>query len=599
MNNVFRRLFVLFFVAPAIIVGCGGGSKKDSNRIVEHILSDLEGLNPMNTTGANETYVEEQIFERLIHIDPTTMKYSIPWLADSLPIESEDHLQFDFRIRKGVKFADGKEMTGADVIFSLKALKNPMNIQSAQKRVYVDNIHSAELIDGDPYRVRFKLWKTYFLVKQAAFGDALYIIPKHIFDPQNITDKFSWDDIGAIVEKTKGEIDSATLSRTKANPAMKEFADWFTKPELTRDPKYIMGTGPYKLKQWITNDRIELERNTNYKNVYGSQYGDANPDILIYKSISDWNAAVTALKAKDLDFIGFLQPPFYVKIDTVQMHHLAKATFPLSAYSLIGWNLERPFFSDVKVRWALAHLIDRKTIIDKLLFGLARQTQSSVFFTKAEYNPNLPLISYNPDTAKLLLKEAGWIDHDGDGILDKMINGKLVPFTFTFITNVNETRKQILLIVAEAMRKIGIKAEVQTIEWSVFLDRMRDHNFDARYGSWQSDPFESDSYQTYHSSQATNRGSNYDSWKSPKADRLLEAIRSELDETKRIELQKEFQQVLYDEQPEAIMWVPENPTVWVNRFDNVAFNSYRPGYNQAWWKIRGASGGIKQNASLF
>ncbi|HYM21452.1 MAG TPA: ABC transporter substrate-binding protein [Candidatus Kapabacteria bacterium] len=571
------------------------------NRVVKHILSDLEGLNPFNSSGADETYTEEAVFERLIRIDPKTMQYTIPWLADSLPIESADHMQFDFRLRKGIKFADGIEMTGNDVIFSLKALKNPLNTQSAQKRVYVDYIHSAELIDGDPYRIRFKMWKAYYLTKQAAFGDVLYILPKHIFDPKGLTDKYSWDDIASIVEKNAAsDIDSAKLATMQVNPAMRGYADWFTQPERNRDPKFIIGSGPYKLKQWATNDHITLERNTFYTNKGGSQYGAAYPDQLIYKIISDWSAAITALKARDIDVMGFIQPPYYVKIDTTQMKYLSKTTFPLPAYSLIGWNLDRPYFRDAKVRLALAHLIDRQTILNKVLFGLGRLSQSPVFFGKPEYNPNLPLISFNPDTAKLLLKEAGWEDHDGDGILDKVVDGKSVPFSFTFLVNVgNETRKQILLIITEAMRKVGIKAEVQAIEWSVFLNRLRDHEFDARYGSWQSDPFENDSYQLYHSSQALNRGSNYDGWKSARADHLLDAIRSELDDQKRYALQKEFQQVLYEEQPEAIMWVPENPTGWVNRFDGVEFNAYRPGYDIALWKVKGSGSSVKQTAELY
>jgi peptide/nickel transport system substrate-binding protein len=599
-----RLTFFLLVAISVLAFGCGGGGgSKDSagsNRVVEHILSDMERLNPFNSTGANETYIEEQIFERLLRIDVKTMRYDIPWLADSVPIESPDHMQFDFRIRHGVKFADGKELTGNDVVFSLKALKNPYNVMSAQKRTYVDYIHSAELIDGDPYRVRFKMWKPYYLVKQAAFGDVLYIIPKHIFDPQNISDKYSWEDISAIVETQEGaDLDSATLAKKKANPAMREFADWFTKTETGRDPKFVFGSGPYKLKQWITSDRIVLERNPHYTNKGNSAYGEANPNELIYKVINDWNSAVTAVKSRDIDFLGFLQPAYYVKIDTVELKHISKTTFPLPSYALIGWNHKNPIFKEQKVRLALAHLIDRKTIIDKVLYGYAKETQSPVFFGKPEYNGDLPLIPYDPEKAKAMLKEAGWEDHNGDGVLDKTIGGKKVDFDFTFLVNAgNDTRKQILLIIAESLRKVGIKAEVQAIEWTVFLDRLRDHNFDARYGSWQSDPYENDSYQLYHSSQAKNRGSNYDGWASPRADALLEAIRKELDETKRYEMQREFQRVYYEEQPEACMWVPENPTVWVNRFDNVWFYSVRPGYNQAWWKVRGAGPSKKESAAF-
>lgn len=608
MNKLFRTLlFTVFTGSLFSLVSCkgsnhtpgGGVQLSTSNRVVEHSLNEMERLNPQNSTGEDETYVEEQVFERLLKMDPATMQMNVPWLAESMPVESSDHMIYDFTLRKGVKFADGHELTGADVIFSLKSLKNPLNTYSAQKRTYVDNIHSCELIDGDLYKVRFTMWKTYFLTKEQAFGDVLYILPKHIWDPKSLTDQYSWDDIASIIEKTKNldNLDSTKIAKMAKNPAMKEFADWMVRPELGRDPKYIQGSGAYKLAEWRTNDRIILNRNPNYTNKGNSPLGFANPDTLVYKLIADWNAAVTAVKSRDIDVIHFLQAPYFVKIDTAVQPFIKKTTYPLGTFQLINWNLQKPYFSDVKVRWALAHLIDRKTIIERVLFGLAQPTQSPVAFWRKEYNKDLAPITYDPDLAKRMLDSAGWKDHDGDGILDKEINGKLVPFKFAFLTNAgNEVRKNVLLIIAESMRKVGIDADVQQTEWAIFLDRCRDHNFDAAYGAWQADPYETDNYQLYHSSQAKNRGSNYSSYTSPRADKLLGDIRSEFDENNRMLLQKEFQKVFYEDQGNCILWVLDNPVVYVNRFDGVSFNSFRPGFNQAWWKIRGAAGGgVKQS----
>ncbi|MFI5264498.1 MAG: ABC transporter substrate-binding protein [Candidatus Kapaibacterium sp.] len=608
MNNISRSLlFTILSFTLLFTLGCKGGGApgsvqlSTSNRVVEHVLNELERLNPQNSTGEDETYVEEFVFERLLRMDPVTMQMNVPWLAESMPVESADHMTYDFTLRKGVKFADGSELTGADVIFSLKSLKNPLNTYSAQKRTYVDNIHSCELIDGDPYRVRFTMWKAYFLTKEQAFGDVLYILPKHIWDPKGLTDQYSWDDIAAIIEKSKNldALDSAKMAKMATNPAMKEFADWMITPALGREAKYIQGSGPYKLTEWRTNDRIILNRNPYYTNRGNSPLGIVYPDTLIYKLIADWNAAVTAVKSRDIDVIHFLQAPYFVKIDTNTQPFIKKSTYPLGAFQLINWNLQKPYFSDVKVRWALAHLIDRKTIIQKVFFGLAEPTQSPVAFWRKEYNKDLPEISYDPDLAKRMLDSAGWKDHDGDGWLDKEINGKLVPFKFAFTTNAgNEVRKQVLLIIAEAMRKVGIDADVQTTEWSIYLDRCRDHAFDAAYGAWQADPYETDNYQLYHSSQAKNRGSNYSGYASPVADRLLSDIRSEFDESKRMDLQREFQKVFYEDQANCILWVLDNPMVHVDRFDYVSVNSYRPGFNQSWWKIRGSiGGGVKQVSS--
>jgi ABC-type transport system substrate-binding protein len=590
----FHILLVILCIAAPLFSSCGkgGGAPKESanNRITEFELSDVDALNPLNSTSADATYMEEQMYQRLIGIDVNTMQYTVPVLAESMPTISADHLQYDFTLRKDVKWADGKPLTGEDVIFSLKALKNPFNVLSAQKRNYVDAIHSAELIDGDPYRVRFKFWKSYVLAIQAAFGDVLYIIPKHILDPNNMTDKYSWDDIARIIETSKAkEIDSAALAKHK-NPAMQEYADWFTHADRQRLPQYIQGSGPYKLDAWVTQQYVRLVRNPNYVNHWGAA-GEAHLDTLIYKTILDLPAATTALKSRNIDLIGTIPPQYWNGIDTGNSG-LKRVAFPLGAFTYIGFNNKSLLFRDPAVRWAMAYMIDRKLIIDKLLFGQAKLTESPYTSTHPEYNHDLPIIPYDPQRAEKILDSLDWKDHDGDGIRDKMIDGKRVPFHFTFTTNSpNEMRKKVLLIFSEALRKIGIQAEVQTLDWSVYIDRLRDHLLDAHMGAWINDPFEADSYQLYHSSQAKNRGSNYDAFNNPEADKLLTEIRSEFDDAKRLAMQKQFQKILYDQQANLFLWEPLNLAAWVDRFDNVTWNSYRPGYNIAWWKVRGAAGG--------
>lgn len=586
---------VLFLFAAALLASCGKGgapTASQSNRVTEFELSDVDGLNPMNSTTADATYMEEQMYQRLVGIDVNTMKYTVPILAESMPTVSDDHLQYDFTLRKDVKWADGKPLTGEDVIFSLKALKNPFNVLSAQKRNYVDPIHSAELIDGDPYRIRFKFWKPYVLAMQATFGDVLYIIPKHILDPNNLTDKYTWDDIAQIIENVGTKpVDSVTLSKHK-NTSMSDFANWFTNADRQRLPQYIQGSGPYKMDMWLTQQFVRLVRNPNYVNHWGA-IGEANPDTLVYKTVLDFPAATTALKARNLDLIGTIQPQYWNSIDTAKSG-LKRVSFPLGAFTYIGFNNKSVIFRDPAVRWAMAYMIDRKLIIDKLLFGTAKLTESPHTSTHPEYNHDLPTIPYDPQRAEQILDSLDWKDHDADGIRDKTIDGKKVKFQFTFTTNAgNEVRKKVLLIFAEALRKIGIQAEVQTLDWSVYIDRLRDHLLDAHMGAWVNDPFEADSYQLYHSSQAKNRGSNYDAYNNPKADKIMEQIRIEFDEAKRLALQKELQKIFYDDQANLFLWEPLNLAAWVDRFDSVTWNSYRPGYNTAWWKIRGAGGGTK------
>src|SRR4051812_8269669 len=119
MNRPLPQLLQLF-ISAALIASCGkgGGAPKEatSNRVTEFELSDVDAINPFNSTTADATYMEEQMYQRLVGIDVNTMQYTVPVLAESMPTISADHLQYDFNIRKDVKWADGKQLTGEDVI---------------------------------------------------------------------------------------------------------------------------------------------------------------------------------------------------------------------------------------------------------------------------------------------------------------------------------------------------------------------------------------------------------------------------------------------------------------------------------------------------
>ncbi len=592
MNTNFRRSVVYFFW---LLIFAGSSTLSyagfDSTAVRIHILSEPETLNPLTSYNLDAVTIELQIFECLLRMDPKTGKL-IPWLAEELPTESADHKQFDFKLRKGILFSDGKELTGNDVIFTVKAMKNPFNAAGTNIRSYTDDVQSAELIGGDPYRVRITLSKSGPFMAPSIFGSVLQILPKHVFDPQGLTDKYNWEDLATIIGKKVGaSIPDSILNSFSGNPAMKEYGKWVEEfGRGAEDRKNIVGSGPYKLKEWSTNDKIILDRNSRYTNKGNYRYGTVYPNQLIYKEIFDMYSAVTAMIDNEIDVMGYMSIHFFTTIDTVRHPLLRKKGNVQDQYASLSWNLDRPFFKDRKVRLALAHLVDRKTIIDSVLYGLAKPTQSPVFYENPEYNLNLADISFNPDTARLLLKEAGWIDHDGDGIIDKMIDGKSVPFSFTFLIHMgNDIRMKILLMVSDAMRKVGIDTKVERIEWSVYLERIRNHDFDASYAGWANPQGENDSYMLYHSSQSKNGGANHGNWNNPRADQLLEAIRSEFDQAKRYTLQREFQQLFYDEQPATMLWVPFTPVAWSNRFEEPEFFPNTISFDPSQWKLRSGS----------
>mgnify|MGYP001430526379 FL=1 len=182
----------------------------------------------------------------------------------------------------------------------------------------------------------------------------------------------------------------------------------------------------------------------------------------------------------------------------------------------------------------MSHLCNREKIIDVVHYDDGLPAKSTVYYKRPEYHEGIQPIEFDPEKAREILTEEGWQDTDGDGILDKLIDGNKIQFEFTILTNVgNEKRKQIGLIMTEELRKVGIKANLQTMEWSVYLDNVRDHKFDAIILGWVFSITGPDPYQVWHSSQAKSRGSNSISFSHPRVDELVELNRREFDLDKR------------------------------------------------------------------
>jgi peptide/nickel transport system substrate-binding protein len=165
-----------------------------------------------------------------------------------------------------------------------------------------------------------------------------------------------------------------------------------------------------------------------------------------------------------------------------------------------------------------------------------------------------------------------------------MINGKKVDFKFTFLNNNNPTRRQVVLAIIDMFKKAGIQAEVQDLEWSVYLDKTKKHEFDATLASWTMPIIPQDPYQIWHSSQSKGEGSNYVSFINPESDKMIEAYRNEFDEAKRIEILKKWQELIFDEQPYTFMYSPQSRYVFGNRFKNVRWYPVQPSYSlNEWW----------------
>jgi peptide/nickel transport system substrate-binding protein len=544
------------------------GPPIEGDVIFVHLLSDPQGLNPYTSNDNTASMLNRLIFDALLEQHPETLQLE-PSIARTLPEVSPDHLRYTFHLRTTASFSDGVRLTAHDVVFSFKAVKNPFILEASALRNYYDDISDIEAPDDSTVIITMR--KPYFLALYF-LGD-LRILPKHILDPDGITDHYSIADVN-------------DPDRAKRNPAVKKFAEWFSRAELRREPRFLIGSGPYVFKQWETGKRVVLIRN---KRAWPTPlwWRTAYPDAIVGVVINDRAAALSALKTEEVDFIDAIPPALYdEQLDTGRLIYLRKGTYEQSVYTYIGWNMRHPTFRDRRVRQALSHLAHRNAWIQTIIRGYAVPIDGPIYRNRPEYDSTMPAYDYNPQRAMTLLAEAGWRDRNGDGILDNVIDGALVNFEFSLSFNAgNETRENIAILYAAELRKYGIVCHVQKLEWSVFLRQLSTHQFDAYIGAWVNDNIPSDPYQLWHSSQADNRGSNYVGFRNRRADELIERNRVEFDEAKRRELMREFQRIVHEEAPYTFLWTPQILTAFNRRIANVHFYSVRPPYLLQQWFI--------------
>jgi peptide/nickel transport system substrate-binding protein len=429
--------------------------------------------------------------------------------------------------------------------------------------VYFNSLVDARLVDE--YTIRLDTKEPYFL-NESVFG-GIGVLPRHYYDPGNLLENVT-------VRELDGE-------RAQLPDAVKRFADHFNK-SYNRSP---MGSGPYKFENWKTGEEVVLARDSGYWGSGKKDMDQPHLDLLRFRVINNTDAALVRLKSGGLDLMN-LQPLQHLRQTSGKRfkEETQKLEYFSPSYTYIGWNNAHAIFRDKRVRKAMTYFTNREQMVKTILFGLGQVVESPIYFFRPEYDKTLESYPYDPKKALSLLREAGWNDTDGDGVLDKVIDGKRVPFRFEIKFNSgNPIRKSVALTLQDELQKHGIAAAVRQLDWTIFLDDVRNHKFDAMILGWAFGVTEPDSYQVWHSSQAENRGSNSISYRNARVDKILEDYRREFDPEKRIELYREFQQILHDEQPYTFLFMPKVVSAVARRFENVEVlpvGSLRP---IEWW----------------
>jgi len=472
--------------------------------------------------------VFETVFEPLMAYDYDEVKLK-PCLAKSYRV-SDDGLEITYTLRDDIHFSDGVPITADDVIFTYQTLINPKIDARLVAQSYVD-VDRVERIDDKT--VKFYMKRPYFLAMEATSLWSVGVFPKHIYqfkDPQEFNKRVS-------------------------NP---------------------IGSGPYIFEKWDTGDKVTFRRNENY---WGTK-----PKIkkVIYKFIINDKARLQALRSGDVDMM-VPAPEQYAELvkdkNFTKDFRCVAYWSPGTPYFFIGWNEDTPFFADRQVRLAMTEMLDRKGMIKHLLKDSGQEITGPYQILIRENDPNIKPWPYDPNKTAQLLDEAGWKDHDGDGIRDK--NG--VPFRFKFAYAAdNGLYQNIANVLKDSAAKVGIEVIADPVEWSVLITRINERKFESMIMGWGGCIVE-DQYQIFHSSQIGKGGSNYVGFKNDEADKVLEQIRRTMDEEKRIGLSRKFHNIIHYEQPYTFLFSRPTYRIISPRFENVII--HKLGLKEEEWYV--------------
>jgi peptide/nickel transport system substrate-binding protein len=474
----------------------GAGAPAHGDTFIEATIGDIAGLIPNITSDGASHEVGNMIYDGLVKADKDLN--FVGAMAESWEF-SPDCLELTWKLKRNIKWHDGHPFTAEDVLFTYQAMINPKT-PTAYKEDFLA-VKSAEVID--PYTVRVRYARP---LAKAVQSWSMWMLPKHL------------------------------LENYVANGKLKE------SPENSRP----VGTGPYRFQEWKSGEKVVLVSN--------NEYYEGRPYLgrIVYRVIPNQGTIFLELKAKGVDLASLTAIQYARQTEYPAFRKaFRKYRYPSSAYTYFGFNLKDPRFADRRVRQAFAHAIDKQELMEGVLMGLAREATGPIRPGSWAYTNKVTRYDYSPEKAKALLAEAGWKDN-GDGVLrDK--DGK--AFSFTIRTNQgNEERKKVAEILQQRLAAIGVKTEIQVIEWASFIKEfIKKKRFEAVVLGWGvgTDP---DQYGVWHSSQMGPDQLNQISYANSEVDRLLEEGRASCHQQERIKYYHRFQEVLAEDQPLVFLY---------------------------------------------
>lgn len=459
-------------------------------------------MDPPNSYAGSDMMIGAHIFERLVYFEYDTESQSAvpkPWLAEKWMV-SADGKEWTFHLRPGIKFHDGTPCNAEAVKFNFERTIDPKKRTryGGDLRAVVAGV---EAVDNNTLKIQLKFPVAAFLhlVGQPCLG---------IMSPASVA-KYG-DKIG----------------------------------------RHPTGTGPFQFVKWVSGEFVELAAN--------EQYWQMRPhlDGIVFRFVPDSSARVNMLQTGAVDVAYNVPVPDHARL--AESGKFDVISWPTATILRLMLNCQKTATKDLKVRQAIKLAIDRPGIIASVLRGNAKESKSAVAPYSWGYYPAAEVI-YDPQKAKSLLAEAGWVDSDNDGIREK--DGQKLTLTIRAPqAGRYPMDRECLLAIQENLRSVGIECKINTMEFAAFLGSLfvplEKSNGDAIFVSWSSRTHAwFATYKTLPSKFWVPKGINVSYYKNEEVDRLLDAAVVESDPQKAFEMYKKVQIIVEEEVPQIQLWL--------------------------------------------
>lgn len=452
---------------------------------------DADTLDPGNHRNRETETIIRNMYDGVLTRDSSMVIH--PEIAESY--QQVSPTEYDFVIRDGIKFHDGTDLTVEDVKFTLERLfeQGGMgNGQTSPRQSLLGPMESVEILDSNTLRV-------------------------HLSEPWPLL------------------------------PAMLPFQEVVSKDFVEKVgsdgmASQVNGTGPFELVRWNRGESIVMERFDDY---YGGAEGIAPADVAcveraIFRVIPESSSRVAALLAGDVHIISEL-PTFSVNqvrnnADTDVMAVNGTRSF------FIAMNNESELFSDIRVRKALAHALDKELIVDRILDGFATPIDGILSPEAFGKNRDLPSFEYDPDKARQLLAEAGY----PDGI--------------EITLDVEGAYRDTAEAIGSVLSKSGITTNVSVSEGAILTQKWRtegeEKSGDLYMTSWGNGSL--DPHGIFVPTHRTNDRGNSAGYANPEVDDLLDRAAVEVDTEKRAGMYQQAEAIAAADVPYIYLWVPQD-----------------------------------------